>query len=209
MSNKILCLGSSGTGKSSSLRNLDEKETFVLQCVEKRLPFKGSSSKYNKDNKNLFHTKSIDTTIEILKRINSNPGIKTVIIDDFNYLMTYGYKLKAKEKGFEKFENLAFGIMDILEYCDTMRDDLNIYFMAHTQSDQDGNVSTKTIGKFLDEKLCIEGLFTIVTLSLGSVNGYKFVVNGTTPAKSPMEMFETSEVENDLNLINETIKNYY
>lgn len=209
MANKILCLGESGTGKSSSIRNLNPEETFIIQVVDKDLPFKGSRKKYNKENKNIFHTKNTDGILKALESLDKKPHIKTIVIDDFNYSMTYGYKDRAKDKGFEKFETLAFGIINVFEKVDNLRSDLNVYFMAHTQLDHQGNISTKTIGRFLDEKLVIEGLFTIVTLSVGAENGYKFIVNGVTPTKSPFEMFSTSEIDNDLSIINKTIDEYY
>ena len=208
MANKILCLGDSGTGKSSSIRNLKPEETFIIQVVDKDLPFKGSRKKYSKENKNIFHTKTVAGVLKALEGIDKMQNITTVIIDDFNYCMTYGYKDRAKDKGYEKFETLAFGIIDIFEKVDSLRADLNVYFMAHTQ-EHEGTIKTKTIGKFLDEKLVIEGLFTIVTLSIGSENDYKFIINGVAPAKSPFEMFETSEIENDLSIINKAIEDYY
>lgn len=209
MANKVLCLGASGTGKSSSIRNLNPQETFIIQVVEKDLPFKSSRSKYNLESKNILKRKNVSGIMKALDGINKIKEIKTLIIDDFNYCMTYGYKERAKDKGFEKFETLAFGVIDIFEKIDSMRADLNVYFMAHTQKDNEGKVSTKTIGKFLDEKVCIEGLFTIVTLSHGADNEYRFIVNGIEPAKSPMEMFETDEIDNDLSLINKAIDEYY
>lgn len=208
MANKILCLGDSGTGKSSSIRNLKSEETFVIQVVEKDLPFKGSRKAYSKENKNIFHTKSSTGIIKALEKIDQMKNIKTVVIDDFNYCMTYGYKDRAKDKGYEKFETLAFGIIDIFEKVDILREDLNVYFMAHTQ-ESEGNIKTKTIGKFLDEKLCIEGLFTIVTLSKGAENEYRFIVNGVNPAKSPFDMFESQEIDNDLTFINKKIEEFY
>ena len=209
MAKKILILGASGTGKSTSIMHLDNSSTFIIQCVNKLLPFKGSNKLYSKENKNMFQTQEINKVIGALEKINKNENIKTLIIDDFNYLMTYGYKSKAKENGYAKFETLAFGIMDILETIDGMRDTLTVYIMAHTQKDNEGKLSTKTIGRFLDEKVCIEGLFTITLLALGSETDYKFTVNGQEPAKTPIGMFETHDIENNLSLVNQKIKEYY
>lgn len=209
MSNKILILGNSGSGKSSSIRNLNPKETFVIKCLEKDLPFKGSRKTYSVKNKNTHFVNEPVKIISGLKRINDNKDIKTVIIDDANYILTYEYKRKATEKGFGKFEVMAFEFMDILEYIDTMRDDINVYIMAHTEKDNDGVQAFKTIGRFLSEKLVVEGLFTIVLLAGGGEHDYKFITNGITPAKSPMEMFDDTTIENDLALINKAIKEYY
>lgn len=209
MAHKVLILGSSGAGKSTSIRNLDPDETFIIKAVEKQLPFKKSETLYNSENKNVFTTQKINSVLSMLDRIEKNSKVKTLIIDDFNYLLTFGYKEKAVEKGYQKFETLAFGIIDIFSKIDTMRNDLIVYVMAHTQKDQDGKLSMKTIGKFLDDKVVIEGLFSMVILALGSEGDYKFKVNGIDPAKTPMEMFETDEIENDLTLINKAIKEYF
>lgn len=209
MAQKVLILGGSGTGKSTSIRNLKPEETFVIKCVEKPLPFKGSEKLYNSQNKNTFTSSNMLKVYSALDRIEKNEKIKTLIIDDFNYLLTFGYKDSAKENGYTKFERLAFNTIDILQKIDSMRNDLVVYVMAHTQKDSDGKVSMKTIGKFLDEKVVIEGLFSIVILALGSETDYKFTVNGIDPAKSPMEMFDTSEISNDLNLINKAITEYF
>lgn len=209
MAQKVLILGSSGTGKSTSIRNLNPDETFIIKAVEKQLPFRKSDTLYNSEKKNVFTTQKISSVLAALGRIESNPNIKTLIIDDFNYLLTFGYKEKAAEKGFQKFEVLAFGIMDIFEKIDAMRKDLIVYIIAHTQKDQDGKLSMKTIGKFLDEKLVVEGLFSMVLLALGNESDYKFIVNGMDPAKTPIEMFESNEVENDLVLINKAITEYF
>lgn len=209
MAQKVLILGSSGTGKSTSIRNLNPDETFIIKAVEKQLPFKKSETLYNSENKNIFTTQKINSVLSMLDRIEKNSKVKTLIIDDFNYLLTFGYKEKAVEKGYQKFETLAFGIIDIFSKIDTMRNDLIVYVMAHTQKDQDGKLSMKTIGKFLDDKVVIEGLFSMVILALGSEGDYKFKVNGIDPAKTPIEMFATDEIENDLTLINKAIKEYF
>lgn len=209
MAQKVLILGNSGSGKSTSIKNLNEKETFIIQCVKKRLPFKDSTKKYSSENKNIYQTNNLINVLEALEKIEKMKNIKTLIIDDFNYLMTYGYKARSREVGYGKFETLAFLVVDILDKIDTLRDDLNVYITAHTQKDNDGKISTKTIGKFLDDKVVIEGLFEMVILALGSDNNYNFTVNGLDPAKTPIGMFETDEIDNDLVLINEAIKKYY
>ena len=209
MAQKVLILGNSGTGKSTSIRNLNPEETFVIKCVEKPLPFKKSEKLYCAEKKNTFTASNISKVLGALERINGNTNIKTLVIDDFNYLLTFGYKDSAKENGFAKFERLAFGIIDIFNKIDSMRNDLIVYVMAHTQKDNEGKISMKTIGRFLDEKLVVEGLFSIVFLALGADSDYKFTVNGVDPAKSPMEMFETNEVENDLTIINKAINEYF
>lgn len=209
MAHKVLILGSSGSGKSTSLRKLNPEETFVIKCVEKPLPFKGSDKLYNSEKKNTFTTSNLLKVNAALDKIEKNNKIKTLVIDDFNYLLTFGYKESAKENGYSKFERLAFNTIDIFQKVDSMRKDLIVYILAHTQKDNEGKLSMKTIGRFLDEKVVIEGLFSIVVLALGSENDYKFTVNGTDPAKSPIEMFSENDIENDLTLINKAINEYF
>lgn len=209
MANKVLILGASGCGKSTAISTLDPQSTFIIQCTDKLLPFKGSSKLYNKEQKNICVTTKIESVLFGLDKIDKMEKIKTLVIDDFNYLMTYGYKARAKEAGYEKYSMLAFGIMDIFAKVDTMRKDLIVYFMAHTQKDNESKISMKTIGKFLDDKLCVEGLFSMVILALGTENKYQFTVNGTDPAKTPVGMFENNDTPNDLQAINEAIKKYF
>ncbi len=209
MAQKVLILGSSGCGKSTSLRNLDPAKTFVIKCVDKPLPFKGSNKVYNTEKKNCYTTQKISAVLPALEKINANKEITTLVLDDFNYLLTYNYKEKASETGYKKFETMAFGIIDILEKIDQMRDDLVVYIIAHTQKDSEGKISMKTIGRFLDEKVVVEGLFSMVILALGSENNYRFTVNGIDPAKTPLEMFSSEDIENDLTIINKAIKDYY
>lgn len=209
MATKVLILGDSGTGKSTSLENLDPSSTFIIKVEEKDLPFKGSRKIYNKENKNVATVRSTEKIIGYLDSLNKQEHIKTIIIDDSNYLLTRGYKQRAKENGFGKFETLAFTFIDLLDKIDSLRDDVIVYIIAHTQKDNEGALSYKTIGKFLDEKVKIEGMFTVVLLAFGADNNYRFTVNGVVPAKSPRGMFESTEIENDLTLVSKAIEEYY
>ena len=114
MAQKVLILGSSGTGKSTSIRNLNPDETFIIKAVEKQLPFKKSETLYNSENKNIFTTQKINSVLSMLDRIEKNSKVKTLIIDDFNYLLTFGYKEKAKENRMiqQFFKNKVFWGID-------------------------------------------------------------------------------------------------
>ena len=128
MSNKILILGESGTGKSTSLRNLNSNETYIIQVVRKDLPFRGWKGKYNE--KNLAVVNTVKKIEGYLSNISEKaPHIKTVIIDDFQYLMSGEYMRRAKETGFQKFTDIGKNAYDILMYPDNLRDDLTVIFL--------------------------------------------------------------------------------
>jgi len=210
MAKKILILGDSGAGKSTAIRNLDPASTYIIQGTPKELPFKGSSKNYNKEKRNLRAPQTIKNINGILKGINEKgPHIKTIVIDDFNYFMNFDYFERIFEKGYDKYNEIAKDVRDVFNTIDSLRDDLIVYVMAHIQRNEEGIISTKTVGKLLDNLLVIEGLFTIVFLAFGAKFDYKFKTGGIVPAKAPVGMFENNEVENDLALINKIIKEYY
>lgn len=215
MSNLILILGQSGTGKSTSIRNMDSKDTFIIQTVNKPLPFKGFKKSYpimDKDGKGKrLVTDNYDKIIGCLKYLNNNKDIKNIIIDDFQYVISNEFMVRAKEKGFDKFTEMAQHYYVIIEVASRLREDLNIFFLSHNEQKEDGTSKVKTIGKLLDEKITIEGLFTIVLNTVIQDNKYYFQTqnNGFNTTKSPLGMFEEQLIENDLKLVTEKINEYY
>lgn len=215
MSNLILILGQSGTGKSTSIRNMDSKDTFIIQTVNKPLPFKGFKKSYpimDKDGKGKrLVTDNYDKIIGCLKYLNNNKDIKNIIIDDFQYVISNEFMVRAKEKGFDKFTEMAQHYYVIIEVASRLREDLNIFFLSHNEQKEDGTSKVKTIGKLLDEKITIEGLFTIVLNTVIQDNKYYFQTqnNGFNTTKSPLGMFDEQLIENDLKLVTEKINEYY
>ena len=215
MSNLILILGQSGTGKSTSIRNMDSEDTFIIQTVNKPLPFKGFKKSYpimDKDGKGKrLVTDSYDKIIGCLKYLNNNKDIKNIIIDDFQYVISNEFMLRAKEKGFDKFTEMAQHYYVIIDVASRLREDLNIFFLSHNEQKEDGTSKVKTIGKLLDEKITIEGLFTIVLNTVIQDNKYYFQTqnNGFNTTKSPLGMFDEQLIENDLKLVTEKINEYY
>lgn len=215
MSNLILILGQSGTGKSTSIRNMDSKDTFIIQTVNKPLPFKGFKKNYpimDKDgNGKRLVTDNYDKIIGCLKYLNNNKDIKNIIIDDFQYVISNEFMLRAKEKGFDKFTEMAQHYYVIIDVASRLREDLNIFFLSHNEQKEDGTSKVKTIGKLLDEKITIEGLFTIVLNTVIQDNKYYFQTqnNGFNTTKSPLGMFDEQLIENDLKLVTEKINEYY
>lgn len=219
MSNAILVLGKTGSGKSTSTENLDPKETFIINVVGKELPFKGGKSKYNAEKKNYFNSHSGPQIVSALKKIDKDmPHVKTIIIDDFQYVMSYEFMLTSTT-GFDKFNEIAEHAFQVINTAKTLRDDLTVVFLSHTEESTDGfgqkNYKVKTIGKLLDEKITIEGLFTVVLMAEQREEGqevvYGFRVKGSPrdTVKSPKDMFEEDFIPNDLSLVLSNIEEYH
>jgi len=218
MAREVLIVGGSGTGKSTSMSQLDPKSTFIINVAKKSLPFKGWKSKYNKDNNNFYESDNPTQIIAALKKIDTMTHIKTIIIDDFQYTMANEYMRRANETGFKKFTDIAQNAWNVIDTVKSLRDDLIVAFTMHSEIDYDahGNkrVKAKTIGKMMDNVVTLEGLFTIVLYTEVSKtdNGmeYHFVTenDGVNTAKAPHGMFEESKIPNNLiNVINK-IKEY-
>ena len=137
MSNLILVIGESGTGKSASIENLEPQETFIIQVVNKPLPFKGFKKNYplltKKNPGNRIVSSDHEWISEALKRCELNKQIKTIVIDDFQYVLSDEYMRKATEKGFDKFTIMAQNYYNILKLAQNMREDLNIIFLSHSE----------------------------------------------------------------------------
>ena len=140
---KIICvMGESGSGKTTSMRNLDPKTTMYIDCDKKGLSWKGWRKNFCNENKNYFATDEPGVALLMLQRINDNEEykhIKTVVVDTINGLMIADEMRRAKEKGYDKWQDLAQSIYELIDYALTMRDDVAIVFVAHTQTDHDDN----------------------------------------------------------------------
>ncbi len=216
MAQEILIIGQSGTGKSTSLRNLNPAETVIINPTKKNLPFKGFRTNYtvfSKENPtgNLFNIDNSTGVIQALLHIDSKmPHIKNVIIDDANYMVAFEFIKRAKEVGYNKFTDIGTGFSKVITTGKDLRDDLNFIVMMHPEVDTDalGNkiIKAKSIGKLVDQYLNIEGMFSMVlytkVVKLPDNKGmdYVFVTqnDGSNTGKSPMGMFDTLEIPNDL-----------
>lgn len=138
---------------------------------------------------------------------------KTYVIDDSQYLLLFEEMSKTKEKGYEKFTDMAQHFFDLLRFAQNeLPSDWTIYFLHHSKKDDQGFVSVMTTGKMLSEKIKIEGLFTIVLIAEVDQGKHYFLTNnedGMSVAKSPMGMFEELKVDNDLKMVDDTIRDYY
>jgi hypothetical protein len=215
MSNATLVIGESGTGKSTSLRNLDEKETFIINVLDKPLPFKGFRQRYikvTKEGGNYFVSDDYSKILSTIKFINDNrPDIKNIIIDDYQYIMANEFMRRAIERGFDKFTEIGQHAWKIIDYSVKCRDDLFFFFLSHSELYADGKVKCKTIGKMIDDKITLEGMFTTVLHTIVMDGKYKFITqnDGTHIAKSPMGMFDSIHIDNDLFQVKSSMHNYY
>ena len=205
MANIICVMGESGAGKTTSMRSLDPATTFYIDCDKKGLSWKGWRNQYNVENKNYYKTDDQHSVLTLLKSIDKKPEtkhIKTVIIDTLNGLMVADEMRRSKEKGYDKRLDLACAVYDIIDYALTMRDDVTVIFVAHTQTDHDesGYMFTriKTSGKKLD-KITLESKFPVV-LHAKVIDGKH--VFGTkadnSTAKTPLNAFESNYIDNDI-----------
>ena len=224
MANLIAVVGSSGTGKSSSIRNLNPTETFIINVASKPLPFKGWRSKYtiwSKDNPtgNYINTSDVVTIGKILSYVNSKrPEIKNVIIEDGQYLMAFEYMDRAQEKGFQKFTDIAQKFYTVLKSGMTMRDDLNVIMTCHSENigtADEPHLKIKTLGRMIDNSITVEGLFTYVfftEIRRGDDDRSEYMFqthsDGTTTAKTPMGCFEEDYIPNDLQYVLDKIAEY-
>lgn len=216
MSNTVLILGNSGSGKSTSLRNLDPSETFILNVIGKPLPFRGSKSKYKQLSSdglegNYYASDDPATIRRIINLINTKRlEFKQLVIDDFGYSITNSFMRKASQRGYDRFIEIAKDTFDILECVSNLREDLFCFVMMHTEIDSQGIHRPKTVGKMIDQYICIEGKFSNVLHSIVNDGGYYFLTNfdGQHLSKTPLGMFPSNLIENDLQLIIDSMNEY-
>lgn len=196
----ILILGESGTGKTTSLRNFKEGDIAIVNVAGKPLPFKGKFEILN----NTTDYKTISNFIKETKA-------KRIIIDDCQYIMSFQYMRRIKENGWDKFNELQSDFFNLIDLCATLPDDVIVYFLSHLETRDDGRQKIKTIGKMLDEKITIEGMFTTVLKTYVTDGKYFFLTqnSGNDTVKSPLGMFNSFAIDNDLAYVDAKIRNYY
>ena len=220
-----MLLGKSGTGKSTSIKGLDPKETVVINVLGKRLPFKGSNALYNKENKNLFQRESYTDIISLIQNISDKAtNVKNIILDDFIYVMRKEYFSRARETGYNKYTELAQHFQQIISTCEKLREDLNVFMILHSEDVQSDKTTTgykvSTVGNLVDN--CYNPLEVVPMVLYSSV---KYDDKGNTqygfythrckegvveiPAKTPDEMFEEDFIPNDLGYVVKKMNEYY
>ena len=210
MSIATMILGESGTGKSTSLRNLDPATTLLIQAIRKPLPFKSKDWKaYNKQD----GTGSVICTdrAELIEGAMRKVPRDIVVIDDFQYVLANEFMRRSDEKGFDKFTEIGRHAWNILKAATELADDRRVYILCHLQSDEFGKSKMKTIGKMLDEKITPEGMVTTVLKTVVQDGRYLFSTqnSGNDTVKSPMGMFDEHLIDNDLAAVDRAICEYY
>lgn len=207
MSIATMVLGQSGTGKTTSLRNMDPTQTLLIQVVSKPLPFRSKAWKPVKDGGNIV----VAATSELICQAMRKTSRPIIVVDDQQYLLATEFMERAHEKGYEKFTEMARHYYDVLTCAMTLPANKRVYLLSHTDTSDTGQVKAKTIGKLLDEKITVEGLVTIV-LRTHVINGqYVFSTrnSGSDTVKTPLGLFEEEHIPNDLMAVDKAIADYY
>jgi len=195
----ILLIGASGTGKSTSLRNFKREEVAVVNVLGKPLPFKSD-----------IKAPKCDDYATILQAIK-NTKKKTIVIDDANYLITNEFMSKSSVKGFDKYNEMGNNFFNLINGIKNIEGGKTVYLIMHEDTDENGNVKPKTIGKLLDDKVNIQGMFTICIRTMFDNGNYIFRLktNGQDCVKTPFGMFESETMENDLKEFDKVVREYY
>lgn len=195
----VLILGSSGSGKSASMRNFGADEVGIFNVASKPLPFRTPLKKVD------------GATYGSIMKALSAPKLKTYVIDDSQYLMAFEAFEKANENGYGKFTSMALNLYNLVQFIIRQTPpDVIVYMLHHTEKGEDGSIKAKTVGKMLDSQLTLEGLFSVVLLCKtdGSRHYFETQSDGLSTAKSPMDMFER-EIDNDLKAVDKAIREYW
>lgn len=225
MSNLVIVLGASGSGKSTSIKTLKPEETVVLNVLGKDLPFKGSRTNYTREKLNLIQTSKWDSIINMMQSISKNkPDIHNIVIDDAIYIMRTEFFDRCKEKGYDKYNELADHFRRLISEGNSLRNDITVFMMLHTEPiEADGSIigyKATTIGKLLDKQYNpVESVsVTLFAQPQYDEKGkptfgfwtHPMKVNGIEiPAKTPDEMFEEDFIPNDLQYVINKMREYY
>jgi len=210
MSIATLILGSSGSGKSTSLRNLDPSKTLLIQCIKKPLPFRATGWKTRitlKSEGNVIQTSDPVVIEKCLRQSHA----EIVVIDDYQAVLINEILSRSNETGYAKYTDVAKNAWNVFNAAGDLAEHRRVYLLAHTRTDEFGQIRMMTVGKMVDSMIVPEGYFTIV-LRTEVVNGnYKLITqtNGQDCSKSPIGMFTDQHIDNDLLMVDECIQDFY
>jgi len=202
----VLIIGKSGSGKSASLRNFKPEEVDIINVEGKPLPFRNNHTTINTDD--------YKEVAEAVKR-SEKPSI---VIDDAGYLITNSFMRGHSSTGagnaiFSFYNDIADNFWKLITFIKGkgVAPDKVVYIMMHEDQNDFGQIKPKTLGKLLDDKVCIEGMFTIVLRSVYHDGGYYFKTktDGLDVCKTPIGMFDQPEIDNDLKMVDQAIREYY
>lgn len=208
-----MILGESGTGKSTSLRNLDPAHTLLIQMVKKPLPFRSAEWKpVGHDGGCVIVADDSNKIVNYMTKTRK----EIIVIDDFQYLLANEFMRRVTDvakgnEAFAKYNEIARHAWDVLMAATNLPDNKRVYILSHTSTDDFGKTKIKTIGKLLDEKIVMEGLVTIVLRTVVQNGNYLFSTrnSGADTVKSPLGLFDDELIENDLAAVDAAIFNYY
>lgn len=196
----VLVMGFSGSGKSTSMRNFYKNELALVNVNSKPLPFRTHfTSTINSDN--------YDNITAFIKRQTA----KVIVIDDTQYLMLNEFMRRSKEGGYQKYTDIGKNFWELVRLVEQLPSDVVVYFLQHIETGEDGRLKAKTVGKLLDNQINVEGMFTIVLKTLVVDGKYLLATqtDGSDTCKSPLGLFETMYIPNDLKAVDEAIRRYY
>lgn len=216
MANLIALVGQSGSGKSYSLRNLNPEETIIINVANKPFPWKGWKNQYQAG-KNYIEASQAPQIIKALKAAAEKASTKTIVIEDYQYIMAFKYLATVHQKGYDKFNEIADAGFGPVNVARGLRNDIDVIFCCHEQYDTERDLlRIKTSGKLVDSHINLEGMFTVVLFTHTSVDPegkreYRFLTNDglNTTAKSPPDMFPLPYIPNDMKYALQCIRGYY
>lgn len=206
MGENIIIYGKSGSGKSRSLKNFGEEEIYLINTIGKRLPFK-----------NGFKFVTTSDNLDVIKAGLKKMPMKTAVIDDAGYIMTNAFMRghatpKKGSSSFDLYNDIADGFWGLLNFVKTeLPEDVLVYYLLHEDTSDYGETRLRTIGKLLNDKVCIEGMATVVLrcMTEGTAHFFRTQSDGMDISKSPEGMFEELKIENDLKAVDSRIRDYW
>ncbi|WP_174889714.1 ATP-binding protein [Candidatus Williamhamiltonella defendens] len=209
-----LILGESGTGKTASLRHLNPETCLLIQSIQKPLPFPAKAWRpwAAKDPHSSIYVSDLWQPVKMALSRAYSYGKRIAVVDDFQYIMANEFMRRGEEKSYDKFTEIAHHTWDILHHTiHHTPPDLRVYFLSHSEDTASGKIKMKTLGKLLDEKITLEGMFTTVLRTCVKDGRYLLSTqnNGFDTVKSPMGLFDSAEIDNDLSFVDAALCDYY